>query len=142
MQSEGGESGISATKFRPRPSRTKKMTNKELSKELGRIADGLKDTVLMTQDALDNIKKSCLNYADFLEYMANRDEIDHAIDYAAKEGYLDIETIENLKTEQDKLRIWKKLEADSIRGEMMAEDCLCEPDKMCENCQKEEVESH
>lgn len=113
----------------------------ELTKELEKIESGLRNISAAQKEAIHNIATRLDEYADFLEYLINEKEIEHSLNYAIKEGYLDPD---GLDTPQQKLKAWKKLEADSIRGEMMAEDeyCDCEPDKMCEECKREEVEGH
>lgn len=90
-----------------------------MNQELTPIIKGLREAVVKSCGAIADIAAIINDYADFLEYLANQEEIDHSLNYAIREGYLDPD---GLDTPQQKLKAWKKLEADSIRGEMMAED--------------------
>jgi len=91
----------------------------EIIKKLKIVEEGLRNMAIAQQNALSEIKDQLNDYADFLEYYINQEEIDHSLNYAIKNGYLDDD---NLETPQQKLKAWKKLEADSARAEMLAED--------------------
>lgn len=108
----------------------------KIIKELKIIEDGLRSVAITLQNTLSEINDQLNDYADLLEYYGREKEIEHSLNYAIKNGYLDDE---GLETPQQKLKAWKKLEVDSIRAEMLHEDeCGCEPDKMCENCKEAE----